>query len=379
MKSITRRRALGAASGNLLLAGTAAAFGSQANSAVALGVIGTGGRGRFVATLFANDPRARIAALCDPFDDQIDRAKTQIPGANGVPVYKDHRDLLAQPGIDAVVIATPVFLHPEHFETTVQARKHIFIEKPAAADVAGVKRMLRASAQADPSRHMVFGFQNRFSPEYRAAERIVTSGQLGRLLFMECHFIRSGAAMRPVQSRHPPEHRRLRHWSVFRETSGDIIVEQDCHGLDVLNWFAKARPACATGSGGRIKRAFGDNSDHLGVVYEYPRGLRGVLVAAQLTPRRYRDVREQFFGSAGVLETHRTYYKWEPAEGETVRVNSRREITIDAVEEFLAKVLAGAAENAIPSGCESTLTAILGRMAIETKRGVTWDEMMREV
>jgi predicted dehydrogenase len=378
MASVNRRNVLKGAAARLLLTTPAVALGSQSNSAVSVGVIGTGGRGRFVATLFSNDSRARIAAICDVFSDQIDKAKSQVPAAAAVPAFRDYGELLARPDIDAVVIATPVYLHPEHFEAAVRARKHIYCEKPAAADVAGVKRMMRAASQADPSRHVVFGFQNRFSPEYRAAEQLLRSGRLGDLLLMECHFNRSGAAMRPVESRFPPEQRRVRHWGAFRETSGDFIVEQDCHSLDVLNWFSAAHPLTAIGSGGRIRRAFGDNLDHLGVVYEYPGGLRGILVATQLTPPRYRDVREQFFGTAGVLETHRAYYHWQPAEGEAVKVKSRREITIDAVEEFLAKVMANQPENTIVRGCESTLTSLLGRRAIDARREVAWEEMMRE-
>jgi hypothetical protein len=79
-----------------------------------------------------------------------------------------------------------------------------------------------------------------------------------------------------------------------------------------------------------------------------------------------------------VLETHRNYYKWDRGEGEIVKVDSKREITIDAVEEFLAKILAGKPENTAPSGCESTFTSLLGRLAIDARREVTWDEMMRE-
>ncbi len=377
MSNITRRRAVAGATANLILASRAAVFGSQASSAVAVGIIGTGGRGRFVGTLFAKDPRARIAALCDIVSDQIDRAKTQIPGADAARVYKDYRQLLAQPDIDVVVIATPVFLHPEHFEAAVAARKHIYCEKPAAADVAGVKRLLRAAQRADPTRHIVFGLQNRFSPEYQTAQKLLSSGKLGPLLFMECHFIRSGVPAKPVESPYPAAEQRLRHWTVWRETSGDIIVEQDCHGLDVLNWFAQAHALRAIGSGGRIKRTFGDNLDHLAVTFEYPRGLRGALVATHLTPPRYRDVREQFFCGAGLLETHRSYYQWQPAEGEMVKVESKREISIDAVEDFLTKIVAGRCENTAPSGCESTFTALLGRLAIDARREVSWEEMLK--
>jgi predicted dehydrogenase len=286
MRRISRRHALAGVAAGIGIAGRTAR-GAQANSAVTVGIIGTGSRGRFDLGIFAQDGRARIAALCDISSDAIDATKTAVPGTGTARVYKDYREVLADPSIDAVLIATPVFLHPEHFEAAVKARKHIYIEKPAGADVAGVKRLLTAAQQADPSKHIVLGFQNRYSPEYHVAEDIVRTGKLGELLMMECHFIRGGDAAKPV---HAPEER-IKRWGAWRGLSGDFIVEQDCHGLDVLNWFAGKHPIKAIGSGGSIKRAYGDNLDHLSVTYEYPGNLRGILVATQLTVPRPRCTR----------------------------------------------------------------------------------------
>jgi len=375
MPKMTRRAAL--AGGALLLSKPRTAFGAQANSQVALGIIGTGGRGRYVGTIFANDPRVRVAALCDIYHDQIDHAKTEIPSAERAPAFKNYQDLLARTDLDAVLIATPVFLHPEHFEAAVEARKHIYCEKPAGADVAGVKRLVRAAKRADASRVIQFGFQQRFSPEYLAALDLLRSGQLGELLLMRSDWMLGGAALRAFQSPYPPEEQRIRHWGAFRETSGDFIVEQDCHGLDVLNWFAQAHPVKATGAGGRKKRAYGDNLDHLNVTFEYPGGLRGFLAATQLAVKRYWDVKEQFFGTEGILETERQYYKWHRAENNDVVVKSKREITIDAVDAFVSDILAGKPRNMAFDAADSTLTSLLGRMAIETRREVTWEELLQ--
>jgi len=375
MPKMTRRAALGG--GALLLSKSRTAFGFQANSQVALGIIGTGGRGRYVGTLFANDPRVRVAALCDIYHDQIDRAKTEIPGVDRTPAFKNYQDLLARTDLDAVLIATPVFLHPEHFEAAIEARKHIYCEKPAGADVAGVKQLVRAAKRADASKVIQFGFQQRFSPEYLTALDILRSGQLGELLLMRSDWMLGGAALRAFQSPYPAEEQRIRHWGAFRETSGDFIVEQDCHGLDILNWFAKSHPLKATGAGGRKKRAFGDNLDHLNVTFEYPDGLRGFLAATQLAVKHYWDVKEQFFGTEGILETERQYYKWHRAEDSDVVVKSKREITIDAVETFVSDVLAGKPRNMAFDAADSTFTSLLGRMAIETGHEVTWDEMLR--
>ncbi len=99
-------------------------------------------------------------------------------------------------------------------------------------------------------------------------------------------------------------------------------------------------------------------------------------MATQITPVWYRDVREQFFGTLGFLETNREYYRWQHSADNTEKVQSKREITIDAVEDFVNHVLAGRHENTAASACESTLTSILGRMAIDARRELTWEEMM---
>ena len=194
---------------------------------------------------------------------------------------------------------------------------------------------------------------------------------------MRSDWMLGGAAMRAFQSPYPVEEQRIRHWGAFRETSGDFIVEQDCHGLDVLNWFAQAHPVKATGAGGRKKRAYGDNLDHLNVTFEYPGGLRGFLAATQLAVKHYWDVKEQFFGTEGILETERQYYKWHRAENSDVVVKSKREITIDAVKAFVSDILAGKPRNMAFDAADSTLTSLLGRMAIETRREVTWEELLQ--
>jgi len=132
--------------------------GSAANSAVTVGLIGCGGRGTFDASLMAKVEGARLVALADLFPDRIEntKAKAHVEGAKA---YSSGAELLEKSGVDAVIIATPVYLHPEHFEAAVRAKKNIYIEKPAGADVAGVKRLMAAAHSADRSLNIAFGFQ----------------------------------------------------------------------------------------------------------------------------------------------------------------------------------------------------------------------------
>jgi predicted dehydrogenase len=183
-KVITRRRVIGGVAASLIVSKeTACSY--RANSRVAFGIVGTGRRGCYVGAHMAKDASARLVAICDVYPDRIDEAKASIPETDRAKVYHDVHDLLNAPDIDAVLIATPVFLHPPHFESAIQARKHICCEKPAAASVTGVKRVQTAATLADPSRTILFGFQQRFSPEYLEAEAQLRQGKIGdmRLMF----------------------------------------------------------------------------------------------------------------------------------------------------------------------------------------------------
>ncbi len=389
MPGMNRRHALG----GLMILRPETAFGSQANSAVSFGIIGTGGRGRYVGTHIAKDGRARLAAICDVFPDRLDQAKTHVPGAASAAAFRNYQDLLAMKELDAVLIATPVFLHPEHFEAAVQTGKHVYCEKPAGASVAGVKRLMRASERAPSSLVVQFGYQQRFSPEYLRGEELLTKGDLGQLSMMMSFWILGGVPPRDFKSPYPPEDRKLRHWGWWMESSGGAIVEQDCHGVDVLNWYARKHPVKAAGRGGlRYPLAYGDwTSDHHDIVYDYGDGLEGWLLSVKHTAG-FRDVKEQFFGSKGMLETARTYYKLHgPVPSSPLRNaddladrslvekrESKREITIDAVEHFLTRIVERRPYTMAKDAAESTLTSILGRMAYELKREVSWQEMMRE-
>ncbi len=393
MALVTRRDALAGAAATFSIIQPETVFGSQANSAVTFGIIGAGGRGAYVGTHMTRAPHARLTAICDVFPDRIDSAKTHIPGADKARTFRNHEELLAQSDIDAVLISSPVFMHPVHFEAAVKARKNIYCEKPAGADVAGVKRLMKAAAQADPSKTIQFGFQQRFSQEYLRGMELLKTGKLGELTLMMSYWVLGGTPPKgPFKSQYPPEQQHLRHWGMWRDYSGGCIVEQDCHGVDVLNWFAGAHPDKAMGEGGlRYPLIYGDwTSDHHDIVYIYPKNIKGWLISVKHTAG-FRDVKEQMFGSAGMLELARTYMKWHgPIPSSPLknaddlrdqslieRRDSKREITIDAVEAFFNSVAEHKPYNLSMAAAESTLTSLLGRMAYEEKRLVTWDELLR--
>lgn len=379
-----------------LIVTPATAFSYQANSQVTFGIIGTGGRGQYVGTLMTEDKNARITAICDKYPDRIDAAKTKVPGADKVPAFKDYRELLNRKDVDAVLIATPVFLHPEHFEAAIQAKKHIYCEKPASADVAGCKRMLKAWEKRDPSKRIQFGFQQRFSAQYLKARRYLAEGKIGEMKLMMSYWVLGylppTGGPQPYPDL-PEDEQRVRRWGSWMDYSGGPIVEQDCHGLDTINWFADDRtPVSAVGRGGvRYPVPYGDwNTDHHDVIYHYPDGIEGWLISIKHTAG-YRDVKEQFYGAKGMLETSRKYMKLHGMTPDVrfksaddlrdtslmEREESNADITGEATTAFFKGILAGEKYDMTHTALNSTLTAILGRMAIEYRREVTWNEMLR--
>jgi predicted dehydrogenase len=314
-QSITRRRLL-LASGAATAVPFQAVRGAEANSAVTVGLIGAGGRGTTVARALVENTGARLTAIAELYDERVAQAKQRI-GVKDPEIFKDYRELLAS-DVDAVIIATPVFLHAEHFEEAVKAGKHIYIEKPAAADVAGRKRIMRAADSAGRRLNIAFGFQRRYGEVYHRAKALLDSGALGKMQMAHVRFIKRAAPQRA-----------------------------------------------------------GDMMDHGNVTFHYGGGVSGSLTGTTLGPPGYRDVAEQFFGSEGVVETAAEYWKHFSGGKFVLHEESPRNTTVDAMAEFVRRIAEGRPENTGARGAESTLTAIMGRMAMELERKVSWDEVLQ--
>lgn len=348
--------------------------GAQANSALSVGLIGAGRRGTYVSGLFAKNEFAKITMICDIYDDQLAAATQKFSGAK---TFKNIDDLLAS-DVDAVYIATPPYLHPEHLEKAVAARKHIFMEKPAGVDAAGCLRVMAAGKKADKSKRITVDYQQRYGKDYKKAYEIVKSGQIGGIKAVRAAWIGGGL---PVRSGHPSNEEKVRNWLFYREYSGDIIVEQNCHNLDVVNWFTGKHPVKAFGYGGRaVRKDIGNIMDNLAATYEFDDGLVLSYSANQITQGGYRDVGEVFFCEKGTIATSRQGYTlWNSNErgAKPIEVVTSGDITQDAVNEFVEGARTGKIENAAQSAAESTLTAILAREAIYSGKELHWDKLVK--
>ncbi len=343
--------------------------GAQANSQIAVGLIGCGNRGSYDASIVQADPRARVMALCDKFPDQFDHSETVIKSRN-TRKYTDFEKLLAAPDIDAVFITTPPFEHPRMLEAAIQARKNIYCEKPIGVDVPGVERAIAAGRKADKSKDIAVGFQQRYGPEYLEAYKRIQEGQIGEVVNARAFWIANDPFQRKPYS--DPAVEKLRNWFCYHELSGDIITEQDCHNLDVLHWFLNGLPVSAVGRGNKKVRKNFDILDNLTVIYRFPNDMFVNFEANQLTPRGFRKVGEEFTGTKGTIATSRermTHYK---GPGQVDDMPTKHDITIDSISAFLTRILNRTPDNVVERSALSTCIALLGRTAIYTSREATW-------
>jgi myo-inositol 2-dehydrogenase/D-chiro-inositol 1-dehydrogenase len=373
MKSSSTRRQFfsgaAAAAGAFTIVAPQSVRGSQANSQIAVGLIGCGGRGSYDAGIVHADPRARVMALCDKFPDQFDKSETTIKSQN-TRKYTDFEKLLGARDIDAVFIVTPPFEHPRMLEAAIQAKKHIYCEKPIGVDVEGVKRAMAAGRKADKSKTIAVGFQQRYGPEYLEAYKRIQAGAIGELANARAFWIANDPFTRKTYADAAVE--KLRNWFCYKEYSGDIIVEQDCHNLDVLHWFLGGLPVSAVGRGNKKVRKNMDILDNLTVIYQWPRDFFVNFEANQLTPRGFSKVGEEFTGTQGSIATSRarmTHYK---GLRDSEDMPTKRDITIDAIEAFLTRIVNNDPENVVERSALSTCIALLGRTAVYTGREATW-------
>ena len=402
--AINRRTFLGAAAG-LMIVKPHLARGTQANSAVRVGLLGCGGRGTAVATSMVTNAGGRVVALADLFQEQLDKARAHFNGLaekNGYAAIEpalifggvhSSEQIAACKEVDAVVVATPVYFHPQHLSLVVEAGKHAYCEKPVAVDVAGALHILDVGRKAEGRLSLEVGFQIRSAPPFVELVRRIRAGDLGEIAFGEAHYYCPAFDTGYQAAR--PEQTRLRRWHYDRVLSGDVIVEQNVHVIDICNWVLQGHPVKAVGSGGRKGRnGQGDNLGHSSVTFTYPDDVHVNFASRQFGKGDW-DVSESFFGTSGNSRSPYSGplgiygdkpWQWAGAQSEQKQegfstsgsfTDNLAQADPEKHKCFLESITSGRFRNQAALGVESSLSAMLGRTAMYTGREVTWDEMVR--
>src|SRR5580700_6411350 len=287
---------------------------AAANSAVRVGLLGCGGRGTEDATNLVETGGARVVALADMFQDQLDTARAAFDKKQSGKGYaaidasqlfvgpKAFEKIAASKEVDAIVVASPPYFHPQHLEAVVAGGKHVYLEKPVAVDVPGAKQVVEIGKRAEGKLSLDVGFQIRDCPPFVELVKRIHGGALGNIVCGEAHYL-SGYLDRPAWAGASPTELRLRNWVYDRTLSGDIIVEQNIHVIDICNWVLKAHPLKASASGGRQGRPQdGDVYGNYNVLLHYPEGVDVTFSSTQIA-KGWWEVTERFFGTKGTSQS----------------------------------------------------------------------------
>ena len=358
---------------------------------IRVGVLGCGGRGIYDSTNRVNSAEnVEITAVADLFkektDQFVDHFTAHLPGKIKITPdscfwgFDAYKKLLAC-DIDLVIMTQTPHFRPLHFQAAMEAGKHVFMEKPVAVDPAGVRWIIQTARLADEKKlTVVAGTQmRRLAPLVEIMKRI-HNGDLGKITSGQCTRLGDGMLTWGPQKRlseWSDMEWQIRRWLFYTWLSGDFIVEQHVHNLDLINWALNAHPVHCSAVGGRQVRTdalYGDIYDHIAVEYVYPEDVRIEYKGAQIDKITGRND-QRLYGSKGVA-----YFDFGLAfidgqhpfkfEGEMPNPAVRQHADqIDAIRN-------GKPLNEAVQVAESTMTAIMGRMSAYTGKSLSWNWAM---
>jgi predicted dehydrogenase len=378
--------------------------GTAANSQLRFGILGCGGRATAEGTSFVENAGARVTAIADLFADQLEKGRQNFDqlqqGKGYAPI--DSSQLFKGPDayqkiadskeVDFILITTPPYFHPKHLETVVAAGKHVYCEKPVAIDVPGAHHIISIGEKVQGKLSLAVGFQIRNAPPMVEITRRIHEGALGKIACGQAYYYASHID-RPDWPNASPDEKRLRNWIWDRKISGDIIVEQNIHVIDMCNWMLQAHPIKAEGMCDRKARTdSGDAKDNFNVLFTYPGNVQITFGSIQFDHPTF-DAAVRLFGSDGSAEAH---YDWrvnitgksawdagmKPSGPEEFSAAGKFRGALDEADSekekaFVASITGGQFLNQAALGAESAMSAMLGRTAAYKGRPVTWEALQK--
>lgn len=369
------------------------AFGSDT---LKIGLIGCGGRGTGgIVQAIESSPGVELIAIGDLVQGRIERCREQLSkqaeAKPAVAAGLKLKDEMCFVGFDAykkvletdvqyVMLATPPGIRPLHLRAAIDAGKHVFAEKPVATDLAGIRSVLDTYQLAlRKGLGIGVGTQRRHHPGYQEAIRRVQDGAIGEVLNGQVYWNQGALWKIDKEPDWTDMHWQLRNWLYFTWLSGDHIVEQHIHNLDVANWVLNAAPARAIGVGGRQSRvdpSYGHIYDHFAIDYEYPNGVHISSMSRQIQGARGR-VGEFFQGTKGTLQLGESgpmiirgqnAWEWQRPDNFVAAM-------VQEHADLIAGIRAGKPRNDLKRMAESNLTAIMGRESAYTGQTIEWDAL----
>lgn len=393
----TPRRRFLKSTGTAVLGGTLAynmgivgAMAAGASNTLKVGLIGCGGRGTGAAAqALRADPDVVLTAMGDVFADRLEQSLSAL--ADEVPAEKlkvgrnqrfvgfDAYRKVIDSGVDVVLLATPPSFRPEHMLAAVDAGKHVFCEKPVAVDAPGVRKVLAAARKAkEKNLSVMSGFCYRYDYANRAMFDKVLNGEIGELMAVTTMRYGTELWSFPRQPGWSDMEYQMRNWYYYHWLSGDHIVEQAVHSIDLMCWVMGDQvPVRATGSGGRQVRTdpvFGNIYDHFAIEYEYANGARGYHFCRQHNNCSNRNTVEMF-GNRGLARISMGRPVLELSGKPSWTYNGEKNDMYQTEHDELFKAIrSGRPVNDGEWMANSTMMAIMGRDSAYSGQTITWED-----
>lgn len=357
------------------------------------GLVGCGDRGTGAAINFVDaGPNLQIVALGDVFQDRMDKSRALLKKQRNIEVPDDKcfvgfdsYQKVIDSGVDIVLLCTPPHFRPAHVEAAVNAGKHIFMEKPCAVDPVGARSILVSARKAEQlGLSIVSGTIRRVQKDYVETHRRVAAGEIGDIV--SAHVVRNGGGLW-VKKRRPEwtdMEYMLRNWVNFCWLSGDHIVEQFIHEVDVMNWYVGKNPVKCMGWGGRQRRVSGDQYDFFSVDYVYDNGMHTHCAARQISGCSNLK-REIIVGTKGYADCSGTLYHpdgsvmWKypyPKDSDTDLTWKVKDPYVQEHVNLVTAIRTGKPFSDAEAQVNSTIITMMGRISAYTGKDVTWEEML---
>lgn len=362
---------------------------------IKVGLVGCGGRGTSAAAqALKADPNVQLVALGDVFRDRAvfaldelqanPKHRKQVTATedsvfDGFDNFKHVID-----SVDVVLLATPPHFRPEQFRYAVEKGKHAFVEKPVAVDAPGVRHMIQSCEMAErKGLTVVSGLCWRYAPGVQTIiDKILNDGIIGDVVAIESSYNANGLWHRGDNRDWSRMEYQMRNWLYYTWLSGDLITEQAIHSIDKCAWLlGDTQPSQAMSLAGRQQRTdekYGNVFDHFAVFYEFPTGQR-----VQFTCRQQdgcsRLVDDRVLGTKGqasLLDGHRVF---DRSGKEIWRYEGPAPNMWQQEQTHMFRALReGRSINNGHYMCNSTMLAIMGRMAGYTGQTLTWDQCLND-
>ncbi len=366
--------------------------GYSSDEVINIGVIGTGSRGSGLIQVMREIQQFRVMACCDILPFRLENGLAHA--SHTAKGYSDYKALLEDKNLDAVVIATPLYLHAQMAVDALDAGMHVYCEKTMAYNTEQVFEIVN-KAKEQPKQIFQVGYQYHSFRLYHKIVALVQNGYIGTVTGFDCQWNRNGDWRRPVPN---PEYEKIINWRMYREYSCGLLGELSSHQIDFVNWITGSQPLSVVGTGGIDYWKDGrETYDNVHVIFDYPQGIKASFVCT--TANAYEGYQIKILGDQATIivkpDSAWIYTENKESKKETTLVDGVSGATKSTVEEYGAIPIKGEAtdpsqqalldfadnilQNKSPvsnviTGARVSFAVQMALQAMVEKRNIDWQE-----